>query len=101
LLPSRLYNVKQIYKTPRDSIRQGKYTNGIVEPGNWRAEGMPDNSMLPLDNVGNNSYSNEAKRIRDEFEEFFVTPQGALAAQPPLVFYILLLINGCNSICLY
>jgi hypothetical protein len=28
LLPSKLYNVRQIYKTPRVNIRQGKYING-------------------------------------------------------------------------
>jgi hypothetical protein len=41
---------------------------------------MSDNT-LPLGNVGSNNYSNEAKRIRDEFKEFFVTPQGEVPWQ--------------------
>jgi hypothetical protein len=41
---------------------------------------MPDN-VLPLGNAGNNNYSNEAKRIRYEFKEFFVTPHGEVPWQ--------------------
>jgi hypothetical protein len=54
---------------------------GVVEPGSWRAEGITDINMLPLCNVGSNSYSNEVKRIRDKFKEFFVTPQGEVPWQ--------------------
>jgi hypothetical protein len=42
---------------------------------------MPDNNMLPLGNVWSNNYSNEAKRIRDEFKEIFVTSQGEVPWQ--------------------
>jgi hypothetical protein len=78
LLPSQLYNAKQIYKTPERIFDRGNTQTRIVEPGSWRGEGMPNNN---ISNVGSNNYSNEAKRIRDEFKEFFVTPQGEVPWQ--------------------
>jgi hypothetical protein len=68
-------------KHPETIFDRENTQTGIVEPGSWIAEGMPDINMLPLGNVGSNNYSNEAKRIRDEFKEFFVTPQGELPWQ--------------------
>jgi hypothetical protein len=42
---------------------------------------MPDNNMSPVGKVDSNNYSNEVKKIRDEFKEFFVTPQGEVPWQ--------------------
>jgi hypothetical protein len=85
LLPERVDHIVMAICCLRNYIMSNKSTKhpekifdrentqtGITEPGNWRGEGMPDN-MLPLGNAGCNNYSNEAKRIRDEFKEFFVT----------------------------
>jgi hypothetical protein len=68
-------------KHPETIFDREDTETGIAEPGSWRAKGMPDISMLPLGNVGSNNYSYEVKRIRDEFKEFFVTPQGEVPWQ--------------------
>jgi hypothetical protein len=81
LLPSQLYNVKKSTKDPETIFDRENTQTGIVEPGSWSAEGMPDNNTLPLGNVGSNNYSNKAKRIREEFKELFVTPQGEVPWQ--------------------
>jgi hypothetical protein len=62
---------KKFTKHPETMFDRQNTEMGIAEPGSWRGEGMPDN-VLPLGNVCSNKYSSEAKRIRDEFKEFFL-----------------------------
>jgi hypothetical protein len=72
---------KKSTKHPETMFDRQSTETGIVEPGSWRGDGTPDNNMLPLGIVCSNNYSNEAKRIRDEFKEFFVTPHGEVPWQ--------------------
>ena len=45
---------------------------GEIVPGSWRDDGTPSKNLLPLAMLrhGNNP-SNHAKRVRDEFKEYF------------------------------
>jgi hypothetical protein len=72
---------KKSTKHPETMFDRQSTETGIVEPGSWRGERMPDNNMLPLGIICSNNYSNEVKRIRDEFKELFVTPQGEVPWQ--------------------
>jgi len=38
-------------------------------------------NMLPLAQQGSNNYSNNAREIREEFREYFVSPQGEVPWQ--------------------
>jgi hypothetical protein len=42
---------KKSTKRPETMFNRQNTETGIVEPGRWRGEGMPDNNMLPLGNV--------------------------------------------------
>jgi len=41
--------------------------------------------MLPLAQQGSNNYSNNAREIREEFREYFVSPQGEVPWQYKLM----------------
>jgi hypothetical protein len=43
-----------------------------VEHDSYRAEGKPGSYLLPVANIGSNSYLNNAELIQDEFKDFFV-----------------------------
>jgi len=57
---------------------------GEVIPGSWRHEDKHEN-MLPLAQQGSNNYSNNAREIREEFREYFVSPQGEVPWQYKLM----------------
>ncbi|XP_072376068.1 uncharacterized protein [Diabrotica undecimpunctata] len=48
--------------------------NAEIVLGSWRIEGLPDNNLLPLPQQGSNNYCNTAKEIRDEFRDYFNSP---------------------------
>lgn len=47
----------------------------------WCHEGMPNNNVAAVQNIGNDRYGQEPKAIRDELRDFFVTPQGEVPWQ--------------------
>lgn len=62
---------KYVYVSPRviDTVNPA---TGEIVPGSWRDDGTPSKNLLPLAMLrhGNNP-SNHAKRVRDEFKEYF------------------------------
>ena len=70
---------RQIY-TPHDIVDHEDELSGTVVPGAWRAD-LPSQSMLPVNPCGSNFYSAEAKDVRKEFEDFFVSDAGAVSWQ--------------------
>lgn len=46
------------------------------EYGNWRIQGMPESNLLQLQQGTSHNSSANAKVLRDEFKEFFVSPEG-------------------------
>ena len=62
---------KDVYVPPRviDTVNPA---TGKIVPGSWRDDGTPSKNLLPLAMLrhGNNP-SNQAKRVRDEFKEYF------------------------------
>ena len=54
-------------------------TTGVLD-GEWRREGKGD-GFPPIPRVGSNNYSREAKRIRDQFKDYFCSPEGAVSWQ--------------------
>ena len=62
---------KDVYVPPRviDTVNPA---TGKIVPGSWRDDGTPSKNLLPLAMLrhGNNP-SNHAKRVRDEFKEYF------------------------------
>lgn len=49
--------------------------------GEWRILGMPNSNLLQLDQATSHNYSANAKDVRDEFREFFVSPKGEVSWQ--------------------
>ncbi|PFX24863.1 putative nuclease HARBI1 [Stylophora pistillata] len=62
---------KDVYVPPRVVDTVNPFTGEIV-PGSWRDDGTPSQNLQPLAMLryGNNP-SNHAKRVRDEFNEYF------------------------------
>lgn len=54
--------------------------DGIVTPGRWRQDPTPDNVFFSNRPVGSNM-SNESKEIREEYKEYFVSPEGEVSWQ--------------------
>jgi hypothetical protein len=81
MLPAQLPDVKKSTRPPDNMSDQHNAQSGVVEPGTWRAEGMPDGNMLPLGNVATHNYSRNAKEIRDEHRSYFVSPAGEIPWQ--------------------
>lgn len=76
---------RQIY-TPPDMIDFEDVQSGHIIPGSWRAD-QPTQSMLPVNPGGSNFYSTKAKEVRQEFEQYFVSEQGAVSWQNTLDEY--------------
>lgn len=47
----------------------------------WRSVGMPQSNLLELDRGAAHNCSASAKDIRDEFRDYFVSPQGEVQWQ--------------------
>lgn len=70
---------RQFYAT--DNVFDREDGNGEIVPGSWRIEGLPDNNLLSLPQQGSNNYCNTAKEIRDEFRDYFNSPDGEVPWQ--------------------
>lgn len=56
-------------------------THSVVN-GSWREEdGMPTENLLPLKKGAHQNYSIEAKSVREELKEYFLTPTGEVPWQ--------------------
>ena len=69
---------RHIYAPP------GVFDNDTAEGisnGNWREENLPENSFFPLGRNFAHNYSNNSKEIREEFKNYFVSPQGEIPWQ--------------------
>lgn len=60
--------------------------NGEIEPASWRQEGLPYNNLLPLPQQGSNNYCSTAKEIRDEFRDYFNSPEGEVTWQYQFIY---------------
>jgi Plant transposon protein. len=69
-----------IYASEGTFDRENLETGEIIH-GSWRNEEMPADSMLPLAQQGSNNYSNNAKEVREEFQEYFISSQGEVPWQ--------------------
>ena len=58
--------------TPRGIVDMEDMNTGAICKGSWRADGLED-GMYPLGAPPTNAYAREARRIRDEFCEYFYT----------------------------
>ena len=63
---------------PPGTFDEDDTDTGVTIPGDWRIEGMPANNLMDAQRLGSNRYGEEAKQIREEFKDFFVTPQGGV-----------------------
>ena len=50
--------------------------NRRTQPGTWREEGMPKESLLPLAPPVGHNYAASAKSVRDEFKIYFASSEG-------------------------
>lgn len=50
-------------------------------PGDWRKEVRGDSGLFPISRQGSNNYSKNAKEVRDQFRDFFVSPVGQVSWQ--------------------
>ena len=67
---------RDIYMLRRERLPRTTLSDtGVTIPGAWRIEGMPANNLMDVQRLGSNRYGEEAKQIREEFKDFFVTPQ--------------------------
>lgn len=49
--------------------------------GEWRNNDTETDGLVPLSNAGSNNYSRDAKQVRDDFRDYFVSPQGSVEWQ--------------------
>ncbi|XP_035432552.2 uncharacterized protein LOC118264220 [Spodoptera frugiperda] len=54
--------------------------DGVVTPGSWRQDPPPDNILFSNRPLASNM-SNESKEIREEYKEYFVSPEGEVSWQ--------------------
>ena len=47
-------------------------------PGDWRREENSSFALQPLNNAGSNNYSRNAKQIREDFTNYFLSTEGSL-----------------------
>ena len=73
-----------VYATEGTFDRENHETGEII-PGTWRRNGISTDKFTPLAQQGSNNYSNDAKQIRDEFREYFVSSQGEVPWQYKLM----------------
>ena len=66
---------------PTGTFDEDDTDTDVTIPGDWRIEGMPANNLMAAKRLGSNRYGEEAKQIRAEFKDVFVTPQGEVPWQ--------------------
>lgn len=66
---------------PDGAFDREHQATGELIPGNWRQENTPSHTLLPMTHQGSNNYSADAKEIREEYRDFFVSPQGEVLWQ--------------------
>lgn len=72
----RSRNDSEDIHTPKGTFDEKDINLGVVKPGTWRQlGGMSSQNLLPCSQQGSNNYSENAKEIRAEFEEFFISPE--------------------------
>ncbi|KAE9522886.1 hypothetical protein AGLY_016697 [Aphis glycines] len=67
-------------RTPFGSLDY-ETSDGQIQPGTWREEGMPTSSLLSLDRNGPKKFRVTAKDVRNEFMNYFVSGDGELPWQ--------------------
>lgn len=72
-------DAQSIY-TPPGSFDSFDADTGDLIPGEWRKEGLPKNSLLPIQRKGRKTPSN-AKDIRNELASYFSTASGQISTQ--------------------
>ena len=55
--------------------------NGHILHRNWRSNSDVPGGLVSMRNVGSNTYSADAKAVRDDFRDYFNSPEGALPWQ--------------------
>ena len=53
-------------------------SSGLI-PGEWRQE--VTEGMLPLRRTSSNNYSNDARIVRNDFKNYFLSPEGSVSWQ--------------------
>ena len=49
--------------------------------GEWRNNDTETDGLVPLSNAGSNNYSRDAKQVRDDLRDYFVSPEGSVEWQ--------------------
>ncbi|KAG5863504.1 hypothetical protein JTB14_017427 [Gonioctena quinquepunctata] len=70
---------EDIYTPPGSFDVEDSYTGTII-PGQWRIDRKSIQSLLPLKNVARKS-PHDAKEVRDEFSEYFISEIGQVSWQ--------------------
>lgn len=70
-------SARLIYNPPGSFDTFDKQTGELI-PGEWRADGNCNGSFLPLNNRPRKS-ADDVKKIRNEFADFVLTPDGKLS----------------------
>ena len=50
-------------------------------PGDWRNEVVGDQGLVPISQIGSNNYTRNAKEVRNDFRDFFVSQNGQVPWQ--------------------
>lgn len=66
---------------PEGTFDQENGETGEIIHGRWRNENLTIDNLLPLTQQGSNNYSNNAREIREEYKEYFVSCQGEVPWQ--------------------
>lgn len=67
----------QYVYAPEGTFDKEDLEKGDIIPGSWRMNGgMPEKNMLPLSQQGSHNSCNNAKEVRNEFENYFISPEG-------------------------
>jgi len=54
-------------------------------PGQWRNEVQGDTGLTNCTNLGSRNYSRDAKTVRDNFRDFFLSPMGQVPWQNEMI----------------
>lgn len=67
--------------TPEGTFDRENLETGEMIHGSWRNEELAAESFLPLSQQGSNNYSKNAKEVREEYREYFVSNLGEVPWQ--------------------
>lgn len=73
-------NSANVY-APEGTFDREILETGEILHGSWRNEDLPADNLVPLVQQGSNNYSNNAKEVREEYREYFVSSQGEVPWQ--------------------